>query len=120
MESVSSWEHKMLTDELAQGMEKAVQLRLHLCSTTSFSKAEDLLLQRIIATFEKALNILNWSTGPAGQPQAGPATSAAAPESSTSVDGSPKCEDTNKNHGERYDYGDTSKKRYIQLYTLVQ
>ncbi|KAL8536318.1 hypothetical protein ACS0TY_011805 [Phlomoides rotata] len=115
MESVSSWEHKMLIDELAQGMEKAVQLRLHLCSTTTPSEAEDLLLQRIIATFEKALYILKWSAGPVGQPQVRAATSAAAPESSTSVDGSPKCEDTNKNHGDRYDYGgDTSKKRKLQ------
>lgn len=94
MESASTGEMKLLTDELAQGMEKAMQLRLHL----SFSEAEDLLLQRIISTFEKALCFLKWS----GHVLGGPPSSA---------DGSSRSDDLNKNFTDYHDHGDTSKKR---------
>lgn len=93
---MESAELKVVSDELAQGMEKAMQLRLHLCST-SFSEAEDLLLQRIISTFEKALCFLKWSGH--------------VPQSSVSADGS---DDLNKNFTDDHDHGDTSKKRKLQ------
>lgn len=99
MEGGWSGELKVVTDELSQGMEKAMQLRLHLCST-SFCEAEDLLLQRIISTFEKALCFLKWS----GHDGVGPPSSA-APEPSISAD------DLNKNHTDYHDHGAASKKR---------
>ncbi|KAG6388231.1 hypothetical protein SASPL_153431 [Salvia splendens] len=101
---MESWEMQVLSDELAQGMEKARQLRFHLCSTPP-SEAEDILLQRIISTFEKALCILK------GGGHVGVAP-AAAPESSISADGSSKSDDTNKNLCQ--DYGEASKKRKLQ------
>lgn len=103
MEGGWSGELKVVTDELAEGMEKAMQLRLHLCST-SFCEAEDFLLQRIISSFEKALCFLKWS-GHVGPP------SSAAPEPSISADGT---DDLNKNHTDYHDHGAASKKRYVQ------
>lgn len=100
MEHSSAWELKVLTDELSQGMEKAMQLRFHL-SSTSPSEAEDLLLQRIISTFEKALRILNCGGAPT-----------AAPESTVSADESSRSDDLNKNFRDYQEHGDLpSKKR---------
>ncbi|XP_057802543.1 probable WRKY transcription factor 53 [Salvia miltiorrhiza] len=110
MERVSTWDLKVLTDELAQGMEKAMQLRFHLCST-SHSEAEDLILQRIISTFEKALCILKCG-GHVGVAHVG--AQAAAPESSISADGSSRSDDTNKNIKEYQEQGYASKKRKLQ------
>ncbi|KAL0393659.1 UNVERIFIED_CONTAM: putative WRKY transcription factor 53 [Sesamum latifolium] len=67
MESALTWENKALINELTQGLEKAKQLRIHLCSTCP-CEAQDLLLRRIISTFEKALMILKWG-GSVGQAQ---------------------------------------------------
>lgn len=111
MERASTWELKVLTDELAQGMEKAMQLRLHLCSTSP-SEAEDLILQRIISTFEKALRILKWS-GHAGVGQMG-ASPTTAPESSITADGSSRSDDMNKSFTDYQDREDASKKRKLQ------
>ncbi|KAK6137305.1 hypothetical protein DH2020_028958 [Rehmannia glutinosa] len=111
MESALAWEYKKLIDELTQGMEKAMELRLHLYSTSP-SEAQDLLLQKILSTFENALFILKRG-GTIGQARTG-APTPAAPESSVSVDGSPKSEDMNKNLRVRRDHGDTSKRRKLQ------
>ncbi|KAL2550981.1 putative WRKY transcription factor 53 [Forsythia ovata] len=108
MESASTWEYQMLINELTQGMEQAKQLRFYLC-TTSPSEAQNLLLQRILSSYEKALLILKWS-GSAGQVQSAAPTSG-APESSISIDGSPGSEDFNKNFKEHREQRDTSKKR---------
>lgn len=99
MEHSSAWKLKVLTDELAQGMEKAMQLRFHLCSTSP-SEAEDLLLQRIISTFEKALCILKCGGAPT-----------AARESSVSADESSRSEDLSKNFRDYHDHGDPSSKK---------
>ncbi|XP_022886946.1 probable WRKY transcription factor 53 [Olea europaea var. sylvestris] len=108
MESTSTWEQQMLINELTQGMERAKQLRFYLC-TTSPSEAHDLLLQRILSSYEKALSILKWS-GSTGQLQLAAPTSG-APESSISVDGSPRSEELNKTFREQQEHRDTSKKR---------
>lgn len=99
MENSSTWELKVLTDELAQGMEKAMQLRFQLCSTSP-SEVEDLLLRRIISTFEKALCILKCGGAPA-----------AAPESSVSAEESSRSDDCNKNFRDYQDHGDPSSKK---------
>lgn len=93
---MESWEYKTLVNELVQGMEKAKQLQFHLCST---STSQDLLMQRILSSYEKALLILNWK----GAVQQTPAASA----TSISVDGS---EDLRDHH----DYN-ASKKRWDSL-----
>ncbi|KAK4435454.1 putative WRKY transcription factor 53 [Sesamum alatum] len=104
MESAFTWENKAVINELTQGLEKAKQLRIHLCSTCP-SEAQDLLLRRIISTFERALMILKWG-GCVGLPVAG--------ESSVSVDGSPRSDDMNKNFGDYRNHGDVSRKRKSQ------
>ncbi|KAL0371904.1 UNVERIFIED_CONTAM: putative WRKY transcription factor 53 [Sesamum calycinum] len=107
MESGFTWEYKTLIDELTQGMEKAKQLRFHLFSTSP-SEAQDLLLQRILSSYEKALLILRWSRSDGKAGAAVP-----APQSSVSVDESPRSETLNKNFSDHQDYS-TSKKRKLQ------
>ncbi|KAI3453812.1 hypothetical protein Pfo_010475 [Paulownia fortunei] len=109
MDTAFTWEY-MLINELTQGMEKAKQLHFHLCSTSP-SEAQDLLLQRILSSYEKALLILKWR-GSVGQAQVS-APASGAPESSISVDGSPRSEDLNKNFRDHQDYS-TPKKRKLQ------
>ncbi|KAK4389192.1 putative WRKY transcription factor 53 [Sesamum angolense] len=111
MESAFTWENKALINELTQGLEKAKQLRIHLCSTCP-SEAQDLLLRRIISTFEKALMILKWggSVGQAQECAVLPVTG----ECSASVDGSPRSDDMNKNFGDHRSHGDVSRKRKWQ------
>ncbi|KAL3635677.1 WRKY Transcription Factor [Castilleja foliolosa] len=108
MEMALNGEHMKLVDELTQGMDKAMQLRSYLRSTSP-SEAQDLLLQTIISTFQNALLVLNW-----GGPQSG-APTPAAPETSLSPDVSPKSDDMNKDFSNRRDNGtDTSNKRKLQ------
>ncbi|KAH6763346.1 hypothetical protein C2S52_020779 [Perilla frutescens var. hirtella] len=115
MESTYTWEYKTLINELVQGMEKAKQLQIHLCSTSP-SAAQDMLMQRILSSYEKALLILNWKGSV--KPTRAAAAAAAAPasgavESSISVDGSCRSEDMNNSFRDHQDYN-TSKKRKMQ------
>ncbi|KAL3498977.1 hypothetical protein ACH5RR_041709 [Cinchona calisaya] len=112
MEYGSKWDYFTLINELTQGMEQAKQLRVHLSSASS--ESQDLLLQRILSSFEKALSILKWNGGSVGQPQPTPPASG-APESSVSVEGSPQSEDVKKNFNDYQDLVDVSKKRKTQL-----
>ncbi|XP_073133209.1 probable WRKY transcription factor 53 [Henckelia pumila] len=113
MESPVNWEYQTLVNELTQGMEKTKQLRFHLC-TTSQNQAQDLLMQRILSSYEKALLILKW-TGSKQQDQVvATAPTSVALESSVSVDGSPRSEGLNKNLGDHQDYVNPSKKRKLQ------
>ncbi|CAA0812103.1 Probable WRKY transcription factor 41 [Striga hermonthica] len=111
MESGLNCENKKLVDELTQGMERAMQLRVHICSNFP-SKAHDLLLQGIISTFENSLLILKWG-GPAAQAQVGPPTPAAL-ESSLSAGVSPKSEKVDINLTIRPDHEHAPKKRKSQ------
>lgn len=100
MEGAFTWEYQTLINELTQGMEKAKELHLHLCSASP-SEPQHLLLQRILSSYEKALSIVNWKGSAA----------VAAPESgSISVDGSPRSEELRKNFNDNKDYS-PSKKR---------
>ncbi|GFP82562.1 probable WRKY transcription factor 53 [Phtheirospermum japonicum] len=111
----SSWEYKTLISELTQGMEKAKQLHFHMCSTSP-SEAQDLLLQRILSSYEKALLILKRKGSSAvGQAQAQVvALTSGGPEPSISVDGSPGSEDLNKNLIRDHQECSPSKKRKLQ------
>lgn len=107
MESACTWEYRTLIDELVQGMEKAKQLHFHLCSTSqSPSEAEDMLMQRILSSYEKALLMLNWKA-PVEQSRA---PEPVAVESSISVDGSCRSEDLNSSFRDNQDCS-ASKKR---------
>ncbi|KAG9154417.1 hypothetical protein Leryth_000847 [Lithospermum erythrorhizon] len=90
MESTTSWEYNSLINELTQGREQALQLRHHVNSAL-FPQTHD-LLQKILSSYEKSLLILKWS-GPLEEPHPPALPITAAPESSLSVDGSPRSDD---------------------------
>ncbi|CAL5353682.1 unnamed protein product [Camellia sinensis] len=89
MDSGLKLEQKSLINELTQGMEIAKQLRFHLNSASS-AENRQLLLQRILSSYEKSLLILKSSAPTTGMP-----------ESSISGDGSPQSEDCNGGGGLR-------------------
>ncbi|XP_075518054.1 putative WRKY transcription factor 53 [Primulina tabacum] len=113
MESPVNWEYNTLINELTQGMEKAKQLRFHLC-TTFQNQPQDLLMQRILSSYEKALLILKWTGSKQKDNVVMAAATSVALESSVSVDGSPRSEGLNKNFGDHQDYVNPSKKRKLQ------
>ncbi|KAF5730067.1 WRKY transcription factor 53 family protein [Tripterygium wilfordii] len=100
-----NWEQKTLISELIQGMELTKQLRVHLKLASPF-ETKDLLVQKILSSYEKALLILRWG-GSMGKPQTLAATTS-VPEFTLSINGSPRSEDFDKDN---QDYGDVSKKR---------
>ena len=106
MEQIWNWEQGTLISELIQGMELAKQLRMHL-GTTSSVESTDLLVQKILSSYEKALLILKWS-GPMGQPQQNVGATSGVPESPLSINGSPRSDDLDKDN---QDIRDVSKKR---------
>ncbi|XAR70193.1 hypothetical protein NMG60_11026968 [Bertholletia excelsa] len=110
MENYLNCEKQKLVDELTQGVELAKQLRVHLNCTYSAASRE-LLLQRILSSYEKALLILRWS-GPVGQSQS-PAAPAGLPESSISCNGSSRSGDRDRELKEHQDQNEVSKKRKI-------
>uniref|UniRef100_A0A6N2K6N0 WRKY domain-containing protein n=1 Tax=Salix viminalis TaxID=40686 RepID=A0A6N2K6N0_SALVM len=108
MESGWLWEQKTLITELIQGMELAKQLRTHLNATSSV-ESRDELVQRILASYEKALLILSWG-GSTGQPQS-VGVSAGVPESPISIDGSPRSDEFDGGVKDNQGYNEASKKR---------
>lgn len=97
MDTNCNWEQNILANEIIQGMEIAKQLKFHLSSSTSSPQTQEMLLQRILSSYDNALLILNWggsSVAQPPQPQQG-AKATAMPESPISVDGSPRIGDSN-------------------------
>lgn len=103
MENAWRLEQNTLISELIEGMELAKQLRVNLGS----AETSELLVQRILSSYEKALLILKWS-GSMGQAQAVGATGGVLPESPISINGSPRSEDFD---GALKDNQESSKKR---------
>ncbi|GMJ06214.1 hypothetical protein like AT4G11070 [Hibiscus trionum] len=97
MEHRWSWEQGTLVSELIQGLELAKQLRLHL-DTASSVESMDLLVQKILSSYDKALLMLKFNVG---------ATSG-MPESPLSINCSPRSDDLDKDNR---DTRDVSKKR---------
>ncbi|XP_075522750.1 putative WRKY transcription factor 53 [Primulina tabacum] len=106
MESAATWQYNALINELTQGLEKTKQLRIHLWSTSP-PEAQDLILQKILSSYDKALLILKWG-GPNG------AATLSTPENSVSVHGSLRSEDLNKNIKDNQDDMNASKKRKMK------
>ncbi|CAL0331002.1 unnamed protein product [Lupinus luteus] len=90
MESDLSWEQNTLINELIQGMEVAKKLKEDL-KTPYLVGTRDMLVQRILSSYEKALLILN-ASAPKSQTMS-PATATSLPDSLISFDGSPMRED---------------------------
>ncbi|KAK6251421.1 hypothetical protein SCA6_005426 [Theobroma cacao] len=106
MEHGWHWEQETLIGELIQGMELAKQLRVHL-GTASSVESRDLLVQKILSSYEKALLILKMNR-PVGQPQQNVGATSGVPESPLSINGSPRSDDLEKDN---QDIRDVSKKR---------
>ncbi|GLT35835.1 hypothetical protein SLA2020_102530 [Shorea laevis] len=110
MENMGDWEQRNLIYELTQGRELAKQLQLHLNAPSSSQETLESLLQRIQASYEKALSILKWNTSVAMEVQtAGLATrTVEAPLSPRS--GSSRSEDSDRDNKDP-EMKDTPKKR---------
>ncbi|KAK2664254.1 hypothetical protein Ddye_002828 [Dipteronia dyeriana] len=119
MEGGWSWEQKTLMSELIEGMEFAKQLRVHLGSTSSV-ETTDVLVQRILSSYEKALLILKWPGSGSTTVQAQQANIGAAvvnccvPESPISINGSPTSDDIDGVFKDNLDHQENSKKRKTQ------
>ncbi|MBA0554064.1 hypothetical protein Golob_013193 [Gossypium lobatum] len=107
MENMWKWEQGTLVSELIQGMQLAKQLRLHLGAPSSSVESRDLLLQKILSSYEKALLILKLSR-PTEQPQQNVGGKTCVPESPLTINGSPRSDDLEKDN---QDIRDVSKKR---------
>ncbi|KAK1565402.1 hypothetical protein Q3G72_025764 [Acer saccharum] len=120
MEYGWSWEQKTLMNELIEGMEFAKQLRVHLGSKSSV-ETSDVLVQRILSSYEKALLILkgpgSGSTTVQAQANIGAAAAAnwGVPESPISINGSPTSDDFDGVFKDNIlDHQENSKKRKTQ------
>nr|QWQ79429.1 WRKY7 [Juglans sigillata] len=111
MENGWSWEQKPLIGELIQGMELVKQLRVQFSTTSSSPETVETLLQRILASYEKALMILRWS-GSIGQSQI-EGVMAGVPESPISVNVSLGTDEFDKGIKDHQGTDDISKKRKI-------
>lgn len=117
MEGGWSWEQKTLISELIQGMNMAKQLKAHLSATGSV-EGNDLLVQKILSSYEKALLILNMGGGSKLQNQtqnlgiAAATVSCGVPESPLSINGSPKSDEFEGGFKDSLDNQASSKKRF--------
>ncbi|KAK8537937.1 hypothetical protein V6N13_096266 [Hibiscus sabdariffa] len=108
MEHGWNWKQGTLVSELIQGMELAKQLRLQLDSASS-AESTDLLVQKILSSYEKALLILKFNGPvPIAQPQQNVGATSGVPESPLSINGSPRSDDLDK---DSQDTREVSKKR---------
>lgn len=101
MDTVCNWEQKALFSELSQGLELVKQLRLEFGSASS-SSTQEMLVQRILSSYDKALMILNQN-----QPRLG------FQESSVSANASPKSSDLDRGFKDQQEQKDVSKKRKL-------
>lgn len=106
MENELSWEQNSLMRELIQGMEVARRLKTDL-RTPSSAETRELLMQRILSSYEKALLILRWNASNSKPlPTAG-----WSPESPISVNASPLREDVDGDLKDHPELKQDSKKR---------
>lgn len=99
-----NWEQGTLMSELIQGMELAKQLRLHLGAASS-AESRDLLVQKILSSYDKALMMLKPNNAAAAA-----TTGVPAAESPLSINCSPtQCDDLDKDNNQNT--RDVSKKR---------
>nr|QJF53821.1 WRKY transcription factor [Talipariti hamabo] len=107
MENPWNREQGTLVNELIQGLELAKQLRLHLGASSSSVDSRDLLVQKILSSYEKALLILK-PGGHKEQRQQNMGATTYVAESLVTIDGSPRSGDL---ENDNQDTGDVSKKR---------
>ncbi|XP_061337850.1 probable WRKY transcription factor 41 isoform X2 [Gastrolobium bilobum] len=112
MENDRSWEQNTLINELVQGMEVARKLKADLRTPYSVD-TRDMMVQRILSSYEKALLILRWNVSTSELQGMSQATSTLLPESPISVNGSPLRKDIDGAIKDPEEVKHDSKKRKI-------
>ena len=111
---MGEWEQRSLINEITQGRELARKLQAYLNDPSSSHETQELMLvQKIQASYEKALSMLNCNTTSlqaADQPQPS-GLAIRMSESPPSRSGSPRSEDSDRDFKEQ-ELKDASKKRY--------
>ncbi|KAK7358535.1 hypothetical protein VNO77_00468 [Canavalia gladiata] len=105
-----SWEQSTLINELIQGMELARKLKADLKEPYS-ADTKDLLVQRILSSYEKALLILRYNASTSKLQTTSQAITTLLPESPISVNGSPPREDVDGAIKDHQEVKHDSKKR---------
>lgn len=122
MDSLGEMELKnLIINELTLGKELAKQLQIHLNVPISSRETLELLAQRILNSYDKALNLLSRVNGANATTETPPAAAAAAgtSESPRSLSGSPtRSEDSDREfHRDQQDHRDTPRRRYVPYVT---
>lgn len=125
MANLGDWEQMKLINELILGKELAKQLQVHLNVPSSSRETREILVRRILNSYEKALSMLNCSTSSSSlsvgdQPHhpAGGAVVGGISESPPSLSGSPHSEDSDRDTKDQINKhkdpaGSSSAARYI-------
>ncbi|KAG2709715.1 hypothetical protein I3843_05G231700 [Carya illinoinensis] len=90
---MGDWEQKNLINELTQGRDLARQLKSHLNAPSSSQESREILVQKILASYEAALSMLRWSSSDLPQPLRGAIQTS---ESPPSLVGSPRSLDSDR------------------------
>ncbi|XP_076945205.1 putative WRKY transcription factor 53 [Bidens hawaiensis] len=102
-----------IISEITQGIQLAKQLK-SILSSDSFPETKQVLIQEIISSYDKALMMVNWChTGGQTPPVTPPLAPAllSQPESSVSIDESPRSGDFNQTFDNQHEQKPVSKKR---------
>ncbi|KAI4307145.1 hypothetical protein L6164_030362 [Bauhinia variegata] len=108
-------DHKNLINELVQGQDLARQLQISLTAPSSSQETRELLIQKIVATFEKALSAVYWNTGSLDEPPQ-PAGVAIRTSESPPFSGSPRSEDSDKDFRDQ-DHSASRKRKAMPKWT---
>jgi len=113
---MGDWEQKNLVEELTLGMELAKQLQIHLNVPSSSRETREVLVQKILTSYEKALSMLNFGTSLVGELHPVGGITIRNSESPPSHSGSPRSEDSDRDTRDQrqIDYGSSS--RYVDRY----
>ncbi|XP_061375270.1 probable WRKY transcription factor 30 [Gastrolobium bilobum] len=93
---MGDWDHNNLVHELRQGMELATQLQISLQVPSTSPQSRELLNEKIIAAFEKALAMVNWNGVQVGEPSQMPTRVAMRMSQSPPLSASPRSEDSDR------------------------
>lgn len=108
------WEQNTLVSELIQGLQVARKLKEDLRTPCS-EETKDLLVQRILSSYEKALLILRWNASSSKHLLPLGAQPGLLPDSPISVNGSPLRDDVDGDFRDHPHLKPDSKKRSILL-----
>lgn len=105
---------KKLINELVQGREVARRLQMCMHVPSSSQETREYLIHRIIATFEKALAMVNWTDGSTVGEASQPTPVGIRMSESPPMSGSPRSEDSDRDNQDP----NASRKRYIYIYII--